>query len=120
VSLGGSYCNLGHLLTDTGSPKEGLGWQERAVVTLEGVVAREPSRPTARQFLRNSHWGRAEALDALGRHAEAAAAWERAAALDDGPNRLYYGTRRALSQARAGRAAPRPEPIPPPRVTDER
>jgi serine/threonine protein kinase len=84
VNLGGSYCNFGHLFHDSGQSEAALGWYRKAIATLEPVAAKEPRLADARDFLRNSHWGRAMAFDALGRPAEATRDWERALDLDDG------------------------------------
>jgi len=84
VELAGGCCNFGHLLCEGGQAVTALNWYQKAIATLESVVANEPRLVPAREFLRNSHWGRAKALDALGRHAEAAQDWKRALAMDDG------------------------------------
>src|SRR5262249_53910129 len=52
-----------------------------------------------RLFLRNSHWGRARALDSLGRHREADADWERTLQLSPRPQ--WPGIRRWRAQSRA-------------------
>src|SRR5262249_5623650 len=79
VHLGGGYCNFGNWVRVGGRPEAALGWYQKAIATLDPVVAKEPRLVDARQFLRNSHQGRAEAIDALGRHTEATRDWERAA-----------------------------------------
>src|SRR5262249_45322449 len=53
-------------------------------------------------FLRNSHWGRAQALTQLGRHAEAVQDWDRALELDEGPNRPTFRLSRAVNLAQLG------------------
>jgi len=54
-------------------------WYGRAAEALQRVVDHDNHHATARTFLRNTHWGRAAALDKLARHAEAADAWQHAA-----------------------------------------
>src|SRR5262249_49134671 len=49
---------------------------------------------------RNSHWGKAQALDALGRHAEATRDWERALELDDGHDKEFLRSKLAESRLR--------------------
>ena len=59
----------------------------------------------AREFLRNSHLGRAGALDGLQRPAEAVRDWDRAMELDTGSQRNSLRLKRALSLVRAGEHA---------------
>jgi serine/threonine protein kinase/tetratricopeptide (TPR) repeat protein len=84
VHLAGGYCNFGNWIRDGGQPEPALEWFQKGIATLEPVVAKEPRLVDAREFLRNCHKGRAEALEDLGRHAEANRDWERALELDDG------------------------------------
>jgi tetratricopeptide (TPR) repeat protein len=93
VNLGGSYCNFGHFARDGGQPETALDWFKKAIATLEPVVSKEPRLTDARDFLRNSHWGRALALDDLGRRADATRDWERALELDDGSNGATFRVR---------------------------
>jgi serine/threonine-protein kinase len=102
VNLGGNLCNLGHLKLDQARPEAALPCYQRAITTLEAVLARVPRDPTARQFLCNSHGGRAEALARLQRHGEAVQDWDRAIALDDGSGRNGLRLRRALMQVQQG------------------
>jgi serine/threonine protein kinase len=102
VQLGGDYCNFGKLLTDQGKPTEALHWFAKAIETLEGVLKKDARAARARQFLRNSHWNRAGALDHLNRFAEAVKDWDRALELDDGSARIELRVLRAISQLRAG------------------
>jgi serine/threonine-protein kinase len=103
VDLGAVYCDFAHLLRDRRGPAASLEWYAKAQAVLRPVLDKELVRGTARLFLRNVHWGRAEALDRLGRHAEAAADWEQAIARnDERPSEGWLGLRRALSLARAG------------------
>jgi serine/threonine-protein kinase len=100
LHLGGAQCNLANLVRDSGRPADSLTWYARAVTTLGAVLAREPRQAMARRFLRNAHWGRADALTRLGRHAEALKDWERAAELEGGPQRGWFRLQRALALAR--------------------
>ena len=103
VELGGSYCNLGLLVRDTGDPKAALGLFDKAVERLGPLLAGKRPPARARPFLRNSHWGRAAALDMLDRHAEATRDWERALELDDGTSRDKLRPGLAFSRLRAAR-----------------
>jgi serine/threonine-protein kinase len=102
LELGGSYCNLGNLVNDRGDPHGARTWYDRALAPLQAVLDREPRHTTARQFLCNVHWGRANALTRLTRFAEADAAWDRAFELDDGSQRDQIRFDRAAALARAG------------------
>ena len=93
VALGGGYCNFGNLVHGGGQPEAALVWFQKAIATLEPVVVKEPRMVDARQFLRNSHWTRAMALDDLGRHVEATRDWERALEFDDGSMRATFRLR---------------------------
>jgi len=104
VTLGGTYGNLGGLLKDQGRADASLEWYDKAVRTLEPALAREDRFGDARGYLRNSSSGRAEALDRLGRRAEAAKDWDRAAALDGGKRRWFYESRGDLSRGDHARA----------------
>jgi serine/threonine-protein kinase len=103
VALGGGYCNYGHLLRARGEAAASLDWYAKACAALRPVLSQEPRLVTARLFLRNAHWGRAQALDYLGRHAEAAADWEQASALSDAnASDRWFRLQRSASLARAG------------------
>jgi tetratricopeptide (TPR) repeat protein len=75
ISLGGSYCNLGRSVRDAGKPADSLKWFDLAISLLAPVHQHDPHNATAHQFLQNSHLNRAEALELLQRHAEAAEDW---------------------------------------------
>jgi serine/threonine protein kinase len=103
-NLGANYGNLGNILRDQGQPAAALTWYGKAVELLDPVVARDPAA-TARRFLRNVHWDRANALGLLGRHADAIKDWQRAIDLE-GPSdgdylRLFQATARAELQLQA-------------------
>ena len=59
MDLGGTYCNLGNLMGVAGKSVESLAWFQKAITTLRPVHERDPEAAMARQFLRNSHRGRA-------------------------------------------------------------
>jgi tetratricopeptide (TPR) repeat protein len=66
------------------------------------VHRQEPRERIARKFLIITHQGRAVALTRLGRPAEALTDWNRAIALDDGPDRDELRLGRAASACRLG------------------
>jgi tetratricopeptide (TPR) repeat protein len=114
VALGGSYCNLGHLEMARSKPATALEWYAKAVATLRPVLVQEPRLVQARQFLRNTHIGQAEALSKLGRHAEATAAVEKLLELESSDARILYNAAciYALAAARvATAAAPTTSPL---------
>jgi tetratricopeptide (TPR) repeat protein len=102
IELAGTYVNLGNLQRDIGRPQDGLAGYAKAIALLGAVRQREPQNPTARQFLRNSHLGRAQSLTALGRYREALADWDRALELDTGPKRQAIRIDRAAALAHTG------------------
>jgi tetratricopeptide (TPR) repeat protein len=105
ISLGGSYGHYGNLIRIGGRTIEALGWFERAIATLTPVHRAEPRDVTAKQLLRNSHWGRARAYDALTKPAEAVKDWDRAIELSPLPERPGFRASRATSQIQAGMVA---------------
>jgi tetratricopeptide (TPR) repeat protein len=105
VDLAGSYLSLGKFVRDRGEPAAALNWYAKAIATVGPVHGADPRFVPARQVLRNSHWGRALALDRLGRPVEALADWERALELDDGSARTTLRLGRARTLTRAGDAA---------------
>jgi tetratricopeptide (TPR) repeat protein len=105
VGLGANYCNFGNLVREGGQPAESLAWYTKAIGTLQPVLATEPRLVTARQFLRNAHGGRAQALGRLGRADEAIADWQQALTWNDNPQSTAIFQRGlALAQVRAGQA----------------
>ncbi len=78
VDLGGSYCNFGILVRDSGQPGESLEWFEKAIRTLTAVYEQDRRLVQARQFLRNSHQNRAIAYDRLRKFTEAIKDWDKA------------------------------------------
>jgi tetratricopeptide (TPR) repeat protein len=105
-NLGGTYGNFGTLMRDRGEAAASLNWYAKALATLRPVLAKEPRLVMVRQFLRNAYRSRAEALAQLGKHADAAADWEQALALND--EKQYDGGYRlqwASALVRAGQHA---------------
>jgi tetratricopeptide (TPR) repeat protein len=102
LNLGGNHCNLGNLLRDSGRPAEAVESFSRAAGAVEGILECDQSHTVARQFLRNTYWGRAQALGQLGRHDEAAGDWQRSAELDDGSRHLQICLGHGDALARAG------------------
>jgi serine/threonine protein kinase len=98
IGFGGALCNLGLVVRDRGRPNDALAWFDQAITTLSPVVQKEVRLVTARQFLRNSYWGRAETLDQLQRHDEAAKDW--ASALNLSAPNEKTGLQRGLMLSR--------------------
>jgi serine/threonine-protein kinase len=103
--LGGTFCNLGYLNLAANLPGSALGWHTQAIDRLAPLVAAEPHFVAARQYLRNSHWGRARDLVRLGRYDEALRDWERAIELDEGSEGVRLRIGRAACLAHLGRAS---------------
>jgi eukaryotic-like serine/threonine-protein kinase len=77
IDLGGSYCNLGSLFSDGGQPGASLVWFEKAIRTLTPVYEQNRRLEEAKQFLRNSHVGRAHTYSRLEKFAEAVEDWDK-------------------------------------------
>jgi serine/threonine protein kinase/tetratricopeptide (TPR) repeat protein len=105
IELGGSYCNYGNLVRDAGRAIESPGWFDKAIATLATVHRAEPRDVTAKQFFRNSHWGRAMAYDRLMKRTEALQDWDRAIELSPPAEQLGFRASRANSRLRAGMVA---------------
>ena len=105
IDLGGSYGNYGRLIRDAGKPAESLEWFDRAIRTLQPVHDREPRDVTAKQYLRNGHWGRAVSYDRLDKPLEAVKDWDRAIELSPPAERPGLRASRATSRLQAGMIA---------------
>jgi tetratricopeptide (TPR) repeat protein len=101
-SLAASACNVGNILNDHGEPLNALNWYGKAIRTLRAVLEKEPREMQTREFLRNAYWGRADACNRLGRHAEALAAWDRAIENAAGPRLPWLRLQRAGTVALVG------------------
>jgi tetratricopeptide (TPR) repeat protein len=82
IELGGSQCNLGNRAQAVGQLEKAVEWYDQSVATLEEVLRREPRQPTARQFLRNAHYGRANTVRKLGRLEQAVSEYEAVIRID--------------------------------------
>lgn len=105
IELGGTYCNIGVLVRTEGRADESLSWFEKDIATLTPVHQAEPRDIWTKQFLRNSHYSRAQAYDLLQRYADAIKDWDRAVELSapvDQPNPRAH---RAFSRQLAGQFA---------------
>jgi serine/threonine-protein kinase len=106
VEAGQVYTRLGYDLRvrgDLGGAAAALAEAVAYFGRAAGVPGQDPTE--ARLFLQNAHHGRAVVLGRLGRHAEAAADWDRAVELADPRQRNAFRAERAVSYAQAGRAA---------------
>ncbi len=100
--LGATQLNFGELLRITNQPEQALLWHTRAMATLEDVLRQVKVDARALNLLRNTHAGRATALDALKRHAEAAKDWDKVIELSPEVERPSFRMDRATSRVRAG------------------
>jgi tetratricopeptide (TPR) repeat protein len=100
--LGVAYLNLGLLARANDRFQTSIDWFTQALQSLEAVVMQESQNAGARQFMRDAFWGRGEALNRLGRHAEALPDWERAIGLSTGRKLIPLRLGRALTLARLG------------------
>jgi serine/threonine-protein kinase len=81
LTLGGVCINAGLSAQDAGRPTDALARFDKAVDGLEAVIRREPQLGRVRGYLYNAHGARGSLLKKLGRHADAAADFERCAAV---------------------------------------
>jgi serine/threonine protein kinase len=105
VDLGGVCCDYGSMLRRNGKAADSLVWFDRAIRTLSAVVEHDGRNETARRFLRNSHWGRARALDEMKKYAEAIKEWTRVLELSPAAEQPRFHVRRADSRVRGGNVA---------------
>jgi tetratricopeptide (TPR) repeat protein len=82
TTLGRIHLNVGILYRDSGRLEAGLEWLEKAISTLERVLARDSAQTEGQCMLRHACRSRAIALTRLGRHTEALADWNRLLELD--------------------------------------
>jgi tetratricopeptide (TPR) repeat protein len=106
VHLGGIYVNLGNVHRTDHHPEQALQWYAKGIEVLGGVLAQVKVDLTARQFLRNAHWGRAQSLNELKRHADAAVDWDKTMELSADVERPRFRMNSALSRVRAGQVDP--------------
>lgn len=100
ISLGGSYCNYGHLLRSLGKPAEALPWYDKAIGSLQPFLQGQSVDLTAQRYARNTRFGRASALQALGRFQEAVLDWDQTLALSETPGPAFYHIQKALCLVR--------------------
>jgi serine/threonine-protein kinase len=103
VRLAAGYHNLGNVLRDQGKAGDSLAWYGQAIPLVKDF---ETLPPSAKVYLRNAHYDRANALGQLGRHAEAAADWQSAMGLCEdraqlGRLRLFLATAQAELKLKA-------------------
>jgi tetratricopeptide (TPR) repeat protein len=96
LQLGGCHCDFGRLLVVEGALEESLEWLDKAQQILEPLAATAMSQPDARRFLRNCHFNRAVARDALGEFSLAVAEWDAA---------MEFSPPEEVNQFRVGRLA---------------
>jgi serine/threonine-protein kinase len=105
AELGATYLNMGNLWIEQRKAQTALEWFARAVPLLEDSLRRDPNFALAKYLLSHVHWGQADALTHLGRHADAMKEWETAIALDNGKDRAKLRSGRATTLARMGEHA---------------
>jgi tetratricopeptide (TPR) repeat protein len=102
TGLAGDCVNFGNLLRSQKRSQDALEWYDKAIPLLNAGLAGNDRREPEREFLRNAHVGRAQALADLQRHAEAAEHWDQALALVPAFGRPIMRLQKALALARAG------------------
>jgi eukaryotic-like serine/threonine-protein kinase len=103
LELGGSYCNYGNTQRDVGNPAESVSWYKKGIQCLQPLHEKDPRDPLAKQFLRNSHAGRAQAHHRLGQYVEALADWDRTLLLTPTAQQPSFRPGRVASLLGAGR-----------------
>jgi tetratricopeptide (TPR) repeat protein len=105
VELAATRYHLGDLFRLQRRPYQALPWYEQALVLLQPLHQHEPNDIATRDLLGRTHWGRAQALSALKRFAEALADWDGAVELARPADRPRVQLGRARARVRAGQAA---------------
>jgi serine/threonine-protein kinase len=100
-----AQCCLGRALTGKNCPDAALTCFDKAIPLLDKTMTQGWRVSIVQGSLRDTHWSKAQALTALGRHNEAIKDWNRAIELDDGGRRATLQLERACSLARAGEHA---------------
>jgi tetratricopeptide (TPR) repeat protein len=103
--LGGCYCNVGEMVRDDGRAAESLDFFNKAIKILSHVYSAQPRDVTAKQFLGNTHEGRARAYDALAKYDEALSDWDQAIQLSQPSMQLLFRAGRASTRLKAGQVA---------------
>jgi tetratricopeptide (TPR) repeat protein len=104
LEFAGACCNYATAVR-AADPAGSLQWYGRAIDTLTPVVAREGRDMATRQYLINSHLGRATALEHLRRPADAGRDWDKVMELVPPREQLLYRAVRAKERAHAGAVA---------------
>ncbi len=94
--------NLGELETRAGRPAAALPWYASSIGLLEALLQDEPRHATGRFYLSYTWSWQARALEALGRRAEALAAWDRAIGYDDRKDPALQAERERLRSRASG------------------
>jgi tetratricopeptide (TPR) repeat protein len=102
VLLGGIYADLGELAKDGNRPAAAEPWYGKAVAVLDPLLGQTSVEAQAREYLYQTHLGRAQLLTALGRHAEAFKDYDRSLAVYPGKDRTALVLGRAAARARLG------------------
>jgi tetratricopeptide (TPR) repeat protein len=102
TDFGGSACNYGRRLSDSGRVNESLEWLDLAVRTLAAAHERDRQSAVARDFLCKSHGCRAISYHRLRRYREALKDWDRAIELDPAGGTPWVRPGLALSRVNAG------------------
>jgi eukaryotic-like serine/threonine-protein kinase len=105
VTLAGSYCNLGNLVREGAQPGESLPWYDKAIRTLLPICEKDRRLILAKEFLRNSHMGRARAYHDQHKYAEAVKDWDKAVELSPLQEQPKYRAARATARIQAGQVA---------------
>jgi eukaryotic-like serine/threonine-protein kinase len=105
VELGGYYCNIGNLRRDDGRSADSLQWFDLAIHSLTPLYEQDRRDAVAKRFLRNSHYGRAQAYDKLKKYAAANDDWDRAVELSAESEQPRYRRGRAVARLRTGKIA---------------
>lgn len=103
LQFGGTLCNVGNALSQE-NPNDALERYEQSIATLSPLVEvseQDTANPTAKLFLRNAHWGKAQTLDREGNYSDAAQAYLSAASLADASLTQTLKARAAYVSAQA-------------------
>jgi serine/threonine protein kinase/tetratricopeptide (TPR) repeat protein len=103
--LGGTYCNIGFVFAARGQFNESLNLFNKAIATLSPVYLAEPSDAIAKEFLRNSHHGRAQIHDRLQKYTDAVKDWVQTVELSPPTKQAEYRCNLAVSRLQAGMVA---------------
>jgi tetratricopeptide (TPR) repeat protein len=90
----------GDLERRAGEPAKALEWYDKAIRDGEPLTRRDPPVAGTRAKVRDAWAGKAEALTALTRYADALAAWDQALTLDDGSQQAWLKLYRLTTLAR--------------------